>query len=301
MPPKRTRRSVFASTLTRWPHWPTRADCAGIPLVQISTDYVFAGSADQRIPFSETDPPEPLSVYARLKLAGETAALAYRQALVVRTCGLYGLGGPNFVETMLRLGCERNHLRIVGDQFCTPSSADDVARAIHFLLTGRHTGIIHVVNLGSTSWCRFAREIFRAARLNVTVDEISTTEYGAVAPRPAYSVLDTSRYETLGGPLLPTWQAALQTYLSGRRPALDRRVNRTCPGVGYSTHAACHLHQCGLANLHLVLGSLRPRSGHRADDPFGRPGPAELLEHCRQRGAGRPSSNRGSFGVHSAD
>ena len=102
---------------------------------------------------------------------------------------------------------------------------EDVSRAIEYLLSRQATGILHVVNQGSTTWCQFAREIFRLAGMNVAVDEITAAEYGAAAPRPSYSVLDTRRYAALEGPALPDWQTALSCYLAGRSPASPSAAN----------------------------------------------------------------------------
>ena len=193
-----------------------------VPLVQISTDYIFGQDANRSTPYREDDPPGPQGAYARAKLAGETAARNWPQHIILRTCGLYGVPGPrsaasNFVDTMLRLARQGKHLRVVADQHCTPSYVPDIARAVLFLLEGRHFGTYHVVNGGATNWHHFACEIFRLAGLAPSVERITTAEYGARAPRPPYSVLDTSKYGALGGPPLPTWQEALAEYLRLRQ------------------------------------------------------------------------------------
>ena len=197
-----------------------RLDC---PLVQISTDYVFGADADRSTPYRETDPPGPQGVYAHSKLEGERRAAGWARHFIVRTCGLYGRPGPrspgNFVETMLRLGRERDRLRVVDDQHCTPSYVPHVARAIRFLLGSGAYGTYHVVNSGQTTWYGLASEIFRLAGLPVVLEPISTAEYGAAAPRPGYSVLDTAKYHALPDcPVMPTWQAALAEHLSSRTP-----------------------------------------------------------------------------------
>lgn len=194
-------------------------DC---PLVQISTDYVFGRDRTRTAPYRETDEPGPEGVYAESKLGGERQAAAWRKHMILRTCGLYGRPGPktaggNFVETMLRLGKERGHLRVVDDQHCTPSYVPHVARAAIYLAQAGAYGIFHVVNSGATTWHDFAQEIFRQAGLNVTLERITTAEYGAAAPRPGYSVLETSKYRALGGPAMPAWQEALAEYLASRR------------------------------------------------------------------------------------
>ncbi|HVX10375.1 MAG TPA: dTDP-4-dehydrorhamnose reductase [Pirellulales bacterium] len=196
-----------------------------VPLVQISTDYVFGGDAHRARPYREEDRPDPQGVYARSKLGGEEQAAGWPQHIIVRTCGLYGKPGPktpagNFVDTMLRLARQGKSLRVVADQHCTPSYVPHVARALLFLLEHRHFGLYHVVNGGATTWYDFAQEIFRQAGLGVSVERITTAQYGARAPRPPFSVLDTSKYHRLGGPEMPSWQQGLAEYLSATtRPA----------------------------------------------------------------------------------
>ena len=193
-------------------------DCG---LVQISTDYVFGAKDAPRVPHLETDATHPQGVYARTKLEGEAEALPYARGTIVRTCGLYGHPDPqvqasNFVDTMLRLGRERDELRVVGDQHCTPSYVRHVARAIGYLTREQQYGLFHVTNQGETTWYDLAAEVFRQAKLNVHLHWITTAEYGAPAPRPSYSVLDTSKYHALGGPSMPHWSEALREYLKAR-------------------------------------------------------------------------------------
>ena len=190
-------------------------DC---PLVQISTDYVFGGDAARRTPYRESDEPGPQGVYAWSKLEGERRAAEWAKHLIVRTCGLYGPAAPrsagNFVATMLRLGRQGKQLRVVADQHCTPTYVPHLARAICFLLDSGAFGLCHVVNAGATTWYDFAAEIFRQAGLAVSLEPISTAQYGAASPRPAYSVLDTGKYHALpGAPPMPAWQEALAEHL----------------------------------------------------------------------------------------
>lgn len=190
----------------------------GVPLVQISTDYVFGGDASRATPFREDDPTAPQGQYAQSKLAGEQQASNWRQHIVVRSCGLYGKPGlntaaSNFVDTMLRLARQGKALRVVADQHCTPTYVPHLATAVLFLLEGKHFGTYHVVNGGATTWHEFARETFRLTGLSPSVERITTAQYGAKAPRPLYSILNTSKYQSLGGPVMPTWQAALKEYL----------------------------------------------------------------------------------------
>ena len=242
-------------------------DC---PLVQISTDYVFGATPERPRPWREEDPPSPQGVYARTKLEGEQIAARCPKHLIVRTCGLYARRcdqrATNFVKTMLRLGGTRSELRVVDDQCCTPTYVPHLARAIVFLLTAAEKGTVpicrstrgfgkrglspsapwgtyHVTNTGQTTWREFAVEIFRLAGMKVAVRPITTAEYGAAAPRPSYSVLDTSAYHSLGGPAMPDWKAALAEYfaeggtaMSGSRSRPDYRQrqasHRQCRGVG---------------------------------------------------------------------
>ncbi len=193
----------------------------GAVLVEISTDYVFGGDARRGTPYTEEDPPSPQGVYAATKLEGERAAASWERHFVVRTCGLYGKPGPrspgNFVETMLRLAGERDRLKVVDDQHCTPSYVVHITQAIRFLLSTDEYGIYHVVNSGKTTWYRFALAIFRVARIRLRVVAITTADYGLPAPRPLYSVLDTAKYHGLPGcPALAGWEDALVEYLAAR-------------------------------------------------------------------------------------
>lgn len=194
----------------------------GAVLVQISTDYVFGGPPTRRAPYRETDEPSPQGVYAQTKLEAERYAAQWERHFIVRTCGLYGRPGSrsasNFVETMLRLAAQGRRLRVVSDQRCTPSYVPHVARAIHFLLKTAAYGIYHVVNTGATTWHDFAAEVFRQSGLDVKLEPITTSDYGAQAPRPAQSVLDTAKYHALpGAPPMPDWREALAEYLAERQ------------------------------------------------------------------------------------
>jgi len=216
-----------------------------IPLLHISSDYVFGNDPaeqrekpapsrhsghDQPQPWTEADAPLPTSAYAVSKLAGEYFVRANcSRAYVLRTCGLYGqaesAGKGNFVKTMLRLGRERGTVSVVNDQHCTPTSACDLAAAIVALLPTGAYGLYHATNSGETTWCDFAREIFRVAGFNVIVTPQSTAEYATqfaaskpgsvLARRPSYSVLDGSKLSQVLGRPLPTWQAAVADYVRG--------------------------------------------------------------------------------------
>ncbi len=196
-------------------------DCT---LVQISTDYVFGAAEPLGRPFCESDAPSPQGVYARSKLAGEQAAQCCSKHIIVRTCGLYGpLARPsqrNFVETILRLAGQRDRLRVVNDQICSPSYVRDLARAILFLISKSRFGLYHVVNDGAATWYEFAREILHLSNILLPIEPITTAEFGAAAPRPAYSVLSVQKFLSIGPERLPHWRSALTDYLATRgRPA----------------------------------------------------------------------------------
>jgi dTDP-4-dehydrorhamnose reductase len=176
----------------------------GAPLVAYSTDYVFDGT--KREPYVESDPPNPLGAYGRTKLHGEAAA--GEQAWVVRTSWLFGATGRNFVRTMLRLGAERDEVAVVDDQRGSPTFVGHLAAATGEIVALPH-GLLHVAADGDCSWADFAEAIFAEAGLRCRVRRISAAEYGARAPRPAYSVLRSER----GAPLLPHWRDGLRACL----------------------------------------------------------------------------------------
>lgn len=193
-------------------------------LLHISTDYVFSEATGLTFrPWTELDLANPTDNYALSKWTGEQLVLAEcSRSFVVRTCGLYGLaarrgaGKGNFVETMLRLGRESKQLRVVNDQRCTPTSTADLADALVKLIATDAFGLYHATNSGSMTWCEFAREIFRLAKMDVEVIPITTAEFGAKAKRPAYSVLDCSKLASVIGGPLPDWHDALARYLASR-------------------------------------------------------------------------------------
>lgn len=200
-------------------------ECAvrDITLVHVSTDYIFGLEADRTHPFTELDAPGPLSCYGQSKLAGEYFVRSNcPRHFVVRTCGLYGLaalqgaGKGNFVETMLRLGKERDELRVVNDQHCTPTSVKDLAAAILSLIESEKYGLYHAVNEGATTWAEFASHIFTAAGMPTQVVGIPSSEYPTKARRPGYSVLNCDKLQHAIGRPMPRWQEALREYVSSR-------------------------------------------------------------------------------------
>lgn len=191
------------------------AHAAGIPIVQISTDYVFSG--DKPGWYDEDDATGPRSVYGHSKLAGERAVRASgARHAILRTAWVFSAGGANFVRTMLRLGRERGAVGVVADQLGCPTHAADLAQAVAAvtlaLEDGRASGLWHVVNAGETSWHGLAERVFaRAAELGQPtpkLNPISTADYPTRAPRPANSRLATDRlYRDFGIALRP-WQEA---------------------------------------------------------------------------------------------
>ncbi len=186
--------------------------------IHISTDYVFDGRKGS--PYREDDPISPLGVYARSKAEGETRI---RSVLpdghcIVRTQWLFGLNGNNFVETILKLAASRQTLTVVDDQHGTPTYTPDLAVALKRLCEVRYRGTIHITNSGRTTWYDFAREILQRAEVaGVRVEPIPSTKLDRPAPRPAYAVLDNSRFVELTGGGLRPWQEALAHYLDARK------------------------------------------------------------------------------------
>lgn len=187
----------------------------GALLVQISTDYVFDGG--KGTPYAEDDAPCPLSVYGESKLAGEMNAAFCPEHLIVRTQWLYGLNGKNFVETMLRLGAEKDELAVVDDQIGSPTWTVDLARAIIALIDSGCRGIYHAANSEYCSWNGFAKAIFEESGLSVSVTPMATTELNRPARRPLYSTLECSKLSGATGFRPQAWRDALREYLKLRK------------------------------------------------------------------------------------
>jgi dTDP-4-dehydrorhamnose reductase len=182
-------------------------------MLYISTDYVFDGTA--RTPYQPWAETNPVSVYGQSKLAGELAVKQHLSRFyIVRTSWLYGPGGANFVETMLRLASERKVLEVVQDQQGTPTSTVTLSDVIADLIATDRWGIYHATDGGDTTWYDFAREILKGK--DVEVRPTTTAAFPRPATRPAYSILDkTSLVKTIGRDLVP-WQEALANYLNLR-------------------------------------------------------------------------------------
>ena len=188
----------------------------GVPFIHLSTDYVYPG--DKPAPYVESDATGPTSIYGKSKLAGEQAVLAaHAGALIFRTAWVYSPFGANFVKTMLRIGKDRDIVKVVDDQHGNPTSAIDIADAIlgvaPGLVAGKTPGgIYHLCGTGSTTWCGFARAIFAESARHggpaPRVEAIATAEYPTPARRPANSRLDTAAFTSRFGFELRPWQVA---------------------------------------------------------------------------------------------
>jgi dTDP-4-dehydrorhamnose reductase len=192
---------------------------SGARLVHFSTDYVFDG--DKHMPYVETDPPRPISLYGESKLAGERLALERcERAVIFRVCGLFGLAGfqgkGNFVETMLRLAREGRALRVVSDQVLCPSYTLDLARKVWQVLPKVAHPVYHLTNAGQVSWYDFARRALELAGVSANITPVTAAEYGAKARRPAYSVLGHAHLAALGEDDLRPWELALAAYVAER-------------------------------------------------------------------------------------
>jgi dTDP-4-dehydrorhamnose reductase len=184
----------------------------GAAVVFVSTDYVFDGQKGS--PYVESDQPAPQSAYGRTKLAGEEAtAAANKRHFIVRSAGLFGTGGGNFVDTMLRLAESTNEVLVVRDQVTSPTYTWHLAYGLTRLIEGIEYGIHHMAAAGKCSWYEFAREIFEQAKTETKVLSGTTEMLGRPAPRPAFSALQSQREHAIR---LPSWHDGLAGYLAQR-------------------------------------------------------------------------------------
>ncbi|MDR3643962.1 MAG: dTDP-4-dehydrorhamnose reductase [Clostridia bacterium] len=189
------------------------AQSVGATLVHISTDYVFDGTASK--PYTEADPVCPKSVYGRSKLEGELEVLkACEKFYILRTAWLYGHAGNNFVKTMLKIGAEKGEVGVVTDQVGNPTSSMELVRIIEAVLKSGRFGIYHATCEGVCSWNAFAREIFRLAKMEVSVRDITSEQLMRPASRPAYSVLSKEKLLENCGYRPAQWQAAIAEYFT---------------------------------------------------------------------------------------
>lgn len=181
----------------------------GTVLIHVSTDFVFKG--DVARPLTELDPTHPISVYGQTKLDGEKAAAQIEKHFIVRTGWLYSEHGNNFVKTMLKLGADRDELRIIADQVGTPTYAIDLAGFILHIIEQKSAayGIYHYSNEGVTSWFDFARAVFDISETQVKAIPIRTDQYPTRATRPSYSVMDKSKAKETFGIEIPYWRDSL--------------------------------------------------------------------------------------------
>lgn len=183
----------------------------GAKLIHISTDYVFEGNGTK--PYIEFDTPNPQGMYGATKLAGEQFVQQFaKDYFIIRTAWLYG-DGKNFVKTMLRLSETNSEVRVVGDQFGTPTSTVELAKAISVLLPTENYGLFHGTCEGACSWADFASEIFRLAGRDTKVNYITTAEYPTPAVRPAYSVLENYMFRLTTDFRFAQWQDAAAAYV----------------------------------------------------------------------------------------
>ena len=200
-------------------------DIAGSTLIHISTDYVFGG--EKNSPYVETDNPSPLNTYGITKLAGEQYVKnTCEKHYIIRTSGLYGnflcrAKGNNFVTLMMNLSQSRDEVRVVNDEFVSPTYTYDLATAITNLIRRRDQeyGVCHMSSQDSCTWYEFAQVIWNELQLNATLSMANPGEFPQKTPRPSYSVLGTSKLS--GDYVLPSWKVSLPFYL--------RSINSTTP------------------------------------------------------------------------
>ena len=191
------------------------SDC-GSKMIYLSTDYIFDGTKGN--PYREDDPPNPLSIYGESKLMGERyVEEILDNYVIVRTQWLYGKHGRNFVETILALAEERDHIEVVHDQQGSPTYTADLSKAIAALVAKDVRGTFHVSNSGFCSWYDFALEIVQLANSSQTeIVPIASTDLSRPAKRPHYSILNCQRLEQETGFKMRSWQMALQEYFQRR-------------------------------------------------------------------------------------
>lgn len=185
--------------------------------IHISTDYVFPGNLPVDEIYTEDMKPAPVSAYGRTKLVGEENAAKAEKYYILRTAWLYGLGGKNFVKTMLRLSKDRDELTVVDDQHGSPTSTTTLCKIIEGIMEKEpEYGVYHSTNEGFTTWCRFTRKIFELANISTNVKAITSKEYKEMYPqssdRPSNSQLSKEKLKNVG--IIPeAWEVALEEYL----------------------------------------------------------------------------------------
>jgi dTDP-4-dehydrorhamnose reductase len=190
----------------------TAAEAVGAEVFYISTDYVFDGEKESA--YVEDDSTNPTSVYGKSKLEGESAIQEVCSKWYIgRTQWLYGEGGSNFAETMIRLGRERDSLKVVDDQWGSPTYTTDLARAVTAILEVKAYGIYHLSNQGKTTWYGFAKAVLEHAGVEVEIQPCTTEEFLRPAKRPRNSVLRNRHLETSIGDIMRSWEEGLTEYM----------------------------------------------------------------------------------------
>ena len=194
---------------------------SGAVLVHFSTDYVFDGT--KNTPYQESDPPNPQSVYGQSKWEGEKVILSrqggYNRFYIIRTSWLHGLHGPNFVSTILDLAQKKKDLDVVADQTGTPTFCEDLAEGVYQLLSSRRFGLYHFSGEGSCSWYELALAAIQMARerdfpLRIKhIHPVTTEQFKRPAPRPAFSVMDKTKYKEATGQKVPHWLDSLVKFI----------------------------------------------------------------------------------------
>lgn len=183
-------------------------------LIHISTDYVFDGKS--KLPYKETDKPNPNSIYGRTKYEAELKIQQFsKNAIIIRTSWLYSESGTNFVKTMIKLGTERESLNVIDDQFGSPTYAKDLADVILKLIQKKTEGleIYNYSNEGSCTWFEFAKIIFEFKKIDCNLNPITTEEYHTAAARPKYSLLNKYKIKSVLKIIIPDWKESLKICL----------------------------------------------------------------------------------------
>ena len=206
---------AFASNATGPKNLAIKCKQLNIPLIHISTDYVFEGNQEKNSPLEETDKLGPKTVYGKTKLEGEKLVMENcDKYFILRTAWLYG-EGKNFVKTMIGLSKKNKELKVVNDQVGCPTYAKDLAKGIKEIIDKKSEkyGIYHVTNKGEVSWYEFAKKIFEIKKIEIKVNPCTSEEFPRPAPRPHYSVLNNQKWINAGFTPLRNYEEALKEYL----------------------------------------------------------------------------------------
>ena len=207
--------SAFSSNATGPKNLAIKCKQLNIPLIHISTDYVFEGNEKKNTPLEENDKLGPKTVYGKTKLEGEKLVMENcDKYFILRTAWLYG-EGKNFVKTMINLSKKNKELKVVNDQIGSPTYAKDLAKAIKEIVEKKSEkyGIYHVSNKGQVSWYEFAKKIFEIKKIEIKVNPCTSEEYPRPAPRPHYSVLSDKKWIESGFTPMRNYEEALKEYL----------------------------------------------------------------------------------------